>query len=182
MIERRKPVTINKALAGYCGLYCGACDIFRLYKRGQQTGKPATWDDLPERFKKHLPIKQKSFVCEGCRSDAVFSGCSICPLRACARKKGDVELCVECKKYPCLRMKILKLVAGLFSLEKKLPHQYMRKDNLERIRDAGLEAWLSEQERQWRCPKCQTPYSWYQSACDSCGTELDSLKGFLVKG
>jgi rubrerythrin len=78
-------------------------------------------------------------------------------------------------------LKLQSLVVKLFSLEKKLPHQRMRKDNLERIHRAGLEAWLAEQDKEWRCPKCQTPYSWYQSVCDSCGTGLDPLKGFLSK-
>ena len=162
----------------YCGLYCGACDILQAYRHGLETQRTPEWSDLPERFRKHLPAQNADIRCHGCKSDTVFRGCARCPMRSCARKRGNVELCVDCADYPCLRTRLLGLVVRLMSLERKLPHQRVRRANQERIRCVGLAEWLVEQDRRWRCPQCGTLFSWYRATCPQCGRELDSLKGF----
>ena len=168
----------NRNLAGYCGLYCGACDIHLLAREGEASGKPPAWSDLPERFRKHLHVKDKPVACQGCRSDAVFAGCSICPLRKCAKGRGLQGFCTDCADYPCMKLRLLGLVSRLMRFEKKLPHQKSKAANLERARCVGMDTWLEEQAQRWRCPACHAPYSWYRSTC-ACGHELDSLKGFL---
>jgi hypothetical protein len=165
-------------LAGYCGLYCGACDILRLYQDGLALQHTPTWSELPERLRNHLPIAPTEIRCHGCRSDDVFGGCRYCPIRACARRRGLAGPCTECASYPCLRMRLYRLVAWLSSIEKKLPHQKSKPPNLARIACIGQAAWLDEQASTWRCPKCSTPYSWYSEQCRGCGEPLAHLKGF----
>lgn len=168
----------DRNLAGYCGLYCGGCDIYRLHKDSVESGRKAEWAELPERLRKNLPFKPSEIVCQGCRSDVVFGGCRWCPMRACARKRADVTFCTDCSRYPCFRFKVFRVIAWLTSLEKKLPHQKSKRINLERIRCVGMETWLAEQEQEWRCPDCQTRFSWYSSTCGKCGRELESLKAY----
>jgi hypothetical protein len=162
----------------YCGLYCGACDILQTYQQGLQAQRTPTWSELPEPFRKQLPTQNAEIRCHGCKSDTVFRGCALCPLRSCARKKGNVELCVDCADYPCLRTRLMGLITWMLSLERKLPHQRSRHSNRERIRCAGMTEWLAEQDRQWRCPQCETRFSWYRATCSKCGRELESLKNF----
>jgi hypothetical protein len=149
-------------LDGYCGLYCGACDIFRLSEKARQIGVKAQWQEMPEQFKK--VIKEADIVCHGCKSDTVFAGCKACPIITCAKKRG-VESCALCRKYPCFTIKAMHIVVRLRKLDKKLPHLTVRKPNLEFIRKNGLIRFLSEQEEAWKCPQCGSQFSWYKKQC-----------------
>jgi len=163
----------------YCGLYCGACDILQAYRKGLETGKTPGWDDVPERMRKNLPFHPKEIKCHGCKTDTVFGGCAYCPIRKCARKKGNVEHCWDCKKYPCFRFKLMSIIAKLSSLDKKLPHQKTKKANQACICEFGTAQWLAVQDNKWKCPGCGTTFSWYRETCEKCGRELDSLKGYM---
>ncbi len=57
----------------------------------------------------------------------------------------------------------------LKKLDRKLPHTAARRPNLEFIRQNGLEAFLNEQEKAWKCPQCGSSHSWYLEKCGSCG-------------
>jgi hypothetical protein len=152
-------------LDGYCGLYCGGCDIYRLSTKAEQTGVKAQWAEMPERFRK--VIKEAEIVCHGCKSDTLFSGCKACPMIKCAKKKG-VESCALCTRYPCFYFTMMHIVVRLRKLDRKLPHVTSRKPNLEFIRANGLEAFLNEQEKAWKCPQCGARLSWYLERCGSC--------------
>ncbi len=173
---------LNRNLAGYCGIYCGACDIYCLHALGQQTLKHPGWEDLPEPFRKHLPFGPSPVKCQGCRSDDVFAGCSHCGVRVCAKKRGIVDSCVECERYPCFRYGLLKLISLVMSVEKKLPHAKSRKAQRERMVELRVDPWLAQQDEHWRCPQCQARYSWYANVCPSCGKNLSALDRFAVRG
>jgi hypothetical protein len=153
-------------LNGYCGLYCGACDVFRLSEKARQEGAKAKWEEMPERLKK--VIRRADITCQGCRSDVLFAGCRKCPILKCARRKG-VESCALCAKYPCFYFWIIDLFVKWRKLAAKLPHTSARRPNLEFIRKGGLARFLVEQEQRWRCPQCGAPLSWYLERCASCG-------------
>jgi hypothetical protein len=161
-------------LDGFCGLYCGGCDIYRLSEKARQSGVKAKWEEMPERFKK--VIKEADLVCHGCKSDTLFAGCRICPIIKCAKKKG-VESCALCRKYPCFYFTMMNIVVRWRKLDKKLPHVKARKPNLEFIRKNGLASFLSEQEKAWKCPQCGSHLSWYQTQCQSCGKSNERYYG-----
>jgi hypothetical protein len=53
----------------------------------------------------------------------------------------------------------------------KWPHHWTMKQNLEYIRNNGLETWLEAQKKEWMCPGCGAEIRWYQKAC-LCGRDL----------
>ena len=173
-------IASDRRLLGYCGLYCGACDIHRTYSAAKETGHTPAWSELPTRLTQNLPFRPKPIVCEGCRSDKVFGGCAICSIRKCAEKKPAISICTECDRYPCIRFKVFGLLNRLFSIERKLPHQTTKLANIRRIEQVGKRAWLAEQRKTWQCPTCNEPFSWYRSTCAKCGAALDPLKPYSI--
>lgn len=132
-------------LAAYCGLYCGACAI----KNGQirDTAKSLQgmlkayaypdWAPMLAEFvpaTKHYPEFDGVLEwltaqdCEGCLAGG---GNPQCAIRICAREKGFAG-CWECSEDPCEKLQ------GIDQGSPDVPK------NRERIREAGLEAWLAE--------------------------------------
>jgi hypothetical protein len=155
----------------YCGLYCGACEIMKACRKELTTGVKARWEDLPEQFRDN--IGKADLVCQGCTTDTVFQGCRGCAIRSCAREK-KVESCILCPEYPCSLVSQRK--THLDRIGKNLPHTRVIFRNLDTVREKGMEEWLKERERDWKCPQCGAGFSWYQETCDQCGRELGSLR------
>ncbi len=151
----------------YCGLYCGACDILDAFRKSLESGEEKDWNDMPKEFQS-LPFdtKKSKIRCFGCKTDDIFDGCSHCLIRKCAVKKAGLDTCLDCSKYPCWRHKLTGLVKKILGLEKKLPHQKDIKPNLEFIRRYGVDKWLFEQEKIWRCGSCGERLTWYHPVCE----------------
>lgn len=163
----------------YCGLYCGSCDILMAYKKGLATGTTPEWKDLPDRTQILNRRPPTPIICQGCKTDILFEGCSICPVQKCARKKLTIEqTCMDCEHYPCKLHRMMRFVRKLLRLHKKLPHSNILPKNVETIREKGLEYWLEEQKLVWECPDCHTSFSWYQEKCSKCGKDLEPLKDY----
>jgi len=145
----------------YCGLYCGACSILKAYQSGIK-------DPFACMFSDELGMELK---CHGCKTDDLFGNCARCIIRPCAKEKG-VEHCIDCTEYPC---QILKTMG--FAVD-KLPHWSMAAANVETIKNKGAERWLEEQAAQWKCPDCQTDYTWYGTHCSNCGKDLGEVKAY----
>lgn len=161
-------------LDGYCGQYCGACDVYRLAEKARQDDVKAKWEEMPERFRKML--RETDVSCRGCKSDVLFAGCRKCPILRCAQRKG-VDSCALCARYPCFYFWIMDLFVRWRKLDVKLPHTSARRPNLEFIRKNGLDRFRAEQEQKWRCPQCGGPLSWYLEACVACGRENAGFQG-----
>lgn len=155
----------------YCGIYCGACDIMVAYQTGRRTAFASFWKEstvkaiqqtLGLRYDDSRPFE---LACNGCKTDSLFVNCRICKIRTCAAGKR-LDHCADCGDYPC----------GLFSewLKMKLflPHLKQVPGNMEYIKKHGVNRWLSEQEKKWKCPVCQTGFAWYSSTCENCGHDL----------
>jgi len=89
--------------------------------------------------------------------------CRDCVLRSCALGKGLTH-CAQCSNFPCQ-----ELVD--FSND-GLPHHSEVLDNVRRVRDVGIEAWMAEQEKRWRCPNCGDAIDWYATQCAGCSASL----------
>jgi len=155
----------------YCGLYCGACSIIKAYQSGIKDPFACFWSDEAG----------AELKCHGCKTDKVFGGaaefggCAKCPIRACAREKG-VERCLSCPDFPCQNFNPhTDMAKYLFD---KLPHMSTIAANLQIILSEGASCWLEQQEAQWKCPDCQTDYTWYANHCSNCGKDLGDRKPY----
>ncbi|NDL67826.1 DUF3795 domain-containing protein [Clostridiales bacterium F-3ap] len=81
--------------------------------------------------------------------------------------KGLVRFCTECPDYPCRRLK---------ALDKRYRTKYHMSmlENLECIREHGMEAFLEKEEEKWRCPGCGGTISCHNGLCLHC--DLDKLR------
>jgi len=109
-----------------CGVDCVHCDLFKANNRTE------VW----ERAARRTGRKPEEMACLGCRAN---NGCVFhadCATLACARKQ-KVELCSDCREFPCRRLMPAADCANLVPSNLKL-------FNLLRIRLVGPERFLEE--------------------------------------
>lgn len=157
----------------YCGLCCGACEILHAYRASLENGTPASWDDLPQQLRRHIP--RAEVVCRGCRTDTVFAGCRDCRIRDCARVKR-VAACVACADFPCAEVERLRVLVD--RIKDRLPHATAIFRDPDLARERGHPAWAAAQRARWACPSCGTQFTWYQERCVGCGSALDTVRGY----
>ena len=146
-------------LVAVCGLYCGACTLYRVRR-----------DDSPQRLEELLhTLSQRGQAathesnCDGCLSGGRLSAsCRGCRMRLCAAEKPGVTRCSDCPDYPC------SLISDFNS--DGVRHHAEVLDNLSQIQQIGPEAWLKGQQERWSCPECGTPMDWYARTCYRCET------------
>lgn len=136
----------------YCGIYCGACDTLAANENGKLWKLARDWNRSPEDLR-----------CHGCKSDVRSIYCANCAMRACAVEK-DVEFCFECGEYPCEKLASFRA--------DECPHHTVVIENLETIRNVGVDMWLEAQAERWKCPSCGTRFTWYDKRCKQCDAEL----------
>ncbi len=78
--------------------------------------------------------------------------------------KGTVRFCFECGDFPCKRLK------GLDKRYRTKYHMSMI-ENLESIRDIGIDDFLTAQENKWCCPKCGGVICCHNGLCLACDLE-----------
>jgi hypothetical protein len=138
----------KKELVAYCGLYCGDCvkfkgNISKLASELKNELKKENFDKIAPTL--HGIENYNDFInmlstltelgCEvGCRDGG---GTPECEIKICCLDKG-FETCAECDKFQiCPELAGVPMIqCGVVSYVKEL----------ERIRDVGLEKWLSEKE------------------------------------
>jgi hypothetical protein len=82
-------------------------------------------------------------------------------------KKGLVRFCYECPDFPCQHLK---------NLDKRYRTYYHMSmiDNLEYIRENGINKFLEKEEEKWRCPECRAVICCHNWLCYRCN--LDKLR------
>jgi len=153
---------IDRSLVGKCGLYCGACGVYRADKDDGEFLRK-----LAENFK-CPPEKVK---CKGCGALTETCWGNDCQIVQCLKTRG-LEFCYECDSYRS------------DSCEKfgRLAQRYMKigvdvRKNLERIKRGEMETWLRESEQRFRCPTCAKPVPVYgtEGKCHHCGAALPQM-------
>ena len=149
-------------LAGICGIFCGTCphylaprldDRARLEEMARDQGRGVEEE-----------------VCQGCLSDRVADSCRDCAagFRDCAAQKG-VTWCFQCGEFPCGRLRDfvpVHVVNGIV-------HHQRIIENLEFMRERGVEAWVDREDKAGRCPGCGQPVYWSALSCPHCGNGLE---------
>jgi|Deesub1362B_J571_1020462.scaffolds.fasta_scaffold00162_36 hypothetical protein len=134
-------------LAGICGLYCGACHVYRAYKDKDFA--------LLQKLAAAGNIPVEKVACDGCLSVnyRVYlpPDSRDCEFRRCAKEKG-VTWCFECSEFPCKKLED-------FSRDGRAHHTAVI-DNLREMKNLGVDEWLKIQEKRWQCPNCGKKLHW----------------------
>jgi len=102
--------------------------------------------------------------CSGCREESIHKPghCKKCVIKNCdLLAKTDSNFCYDCEKYPCRRLK-------------QLDERYRRKynmsmiENLELIRDIGLDRFVAKENKRWTCPGCGAILCVHRNFCLNC--------------
>jgi len=147
-------------LAAVCGLYCGACSLYR----ARRDDNPQRLEELVKTMSERWQVKPEEIDCDGCLAGGrLMPYCRQCKMRLCAAEKPGVTRCSDCPDFPC------SLITDFNN--DGMRHHAEVLDNLRRLQEIGVEAWLKKEEERWRCPQCGTPVDWYAQTCFRCGTE-----------
>jgi hypothetical protein len=149
-------------LVGRCGLYCGACGIYRAERDDQEWRKR-----LAEHFK--CPIEKVR--CAGCSALTPQCWGYECKIVKCLNENG-YQYCYECSQYR-------ERSCDEFE---QLSRRYLEDDgvnlreNLAQIEAGKVEEWLRHSEQFYRCPVCRKPVMTGARKCHHCKEEVN-LRG-----
>jgi hypothetical protein len=150
----------NEHLVGRCGLYCGACSIYRAYK-----------DDggYLKRLSEHFKCTPEKVRCEGCQALTPECWGNDCKIVQCLRVRG-YEFCYECPQY----------VERSCEKFEELAERYLEDDvdvraNLEKIKSGKVKEWLEESANRFRCPYCKKPLPEGSKKCYHCKKEFSKM-------
>jgi hypothetical protein len=103
--------------------------------------------------------------CIGCRPRD--KKCAFLKKQCVLIMENKVRFCYECKNFPCDRLK---------KIDKRYRSRYRMSmiDNLNFIKENGIEKFLENENKKWKCPNCGGIISCHNGICFECG--LDILK------
>jgi len=103
--------------------------------------------------------------CSGCNGDDKQKPqyCVHCRIKNCPElKRVKGSFCYECEAFPCTRIK---------KLDKRYRTKYTMSmiDNLRTIETIGIEKFLQQEKRRWKCAGCGNLVSVHRPGCLRCG-------------
>ena len=104
-------------------------------------------------------------TCEGCRSQSALipKYCTVCRIRNCEEIAASASgFCFECAGFPCTRLR---------QLDKRYRTRYGMSmiENLESIRDRGLDRFVDSERVRWTCSACGQLITVHKPSCIHCG-------------
>ena len=129
---------MEKELIAPCGNNCSICVAYFGYR---------------------MDGKRRKDACPGCRTKN--KNCAFLKKHCELLSKNKIEFCFECETFPCEHLV-------------KLDNDYRTKynmsviENLEFIRDSGIDRFLKQQEERYRCPECGGTSCVHTNRCYSC--------------
>jgi len=114
----------------------------------------------------HLRKDRKCPGCLGKDTDKSTSRIT-CIIKNCETiKQNQSGFCYECSTYPCKRLK---------QLDKRYRTKYSMSmlENLEFIKENGLNSFMEKENERWRCRKCGGVICVHRGYCYSCGERPD---------
>jgi len=137
---------VDNNLAAPCGIYCGACRQYLLWKK----------DLLEERGYKQ--------GCKGCRIRN--KNCAFIRRDCPTLRKKEIDFCYECDQFPCQKLQKIDT-----HYQEKYSVNMVK--NLKRIEEIGVEKWLQEQEELYTCPECGGEICVHDAECYDCGNKIN---------
>ncbi|MDD5339397.1 MAG: DUF3795 domain-containing protein [Dehalococcoidales bacterium] len=135
---------MEEILIAPCGMNCGVCGNYLAMK-----------NDL----KKNGVYKS---YCPGCRPRG--KNCAFMKKNCELVGEGKVQFCFECPDFPCLRLK---------HLDKRYSTKYHMSmiENLNFIKENGMEKFLEKETKKWQCPECGGVISCHHGVCFTCDVD-----------
>ena len=137
---------VDNNLAAPCGIYCGACRQYLLWKK----------DLLEERGYKQ--------GCKGCRIRN--KNCAFIRRDCPTLRKKEIDFCYECDQFPCQKLQKIDI-----HYQEKYSVNMVK--TLKRIEEIGVEKWLQEQEELYTCPECGGEICVHDAECYDCGNKIN---------
>jgi hypothetical protein len=136
---------MEDTLLAPCGMNCALC---------------VNYQALRNELTKH---GFKKTTCPGCLPRG--KNCTFMKKNCGLLGYGLVRFCYECKDFPCTRLK---------SLDKRYRTRYHMSmiENLEFIKEHGIEKFLEKEETKWRCPTCGEVICCHNGLCLSCNLDI----------
>lgn len=149
----------TEKLVAACGLYCGACEMYRAVHDNNVPKQQALIKAFNSRGGKFTVT---DLECDGCLAGGRLSPwCRECNIKSCVRRPPGETICpAACPDFPCKQ---------LDDFAKQMSHHNEVIDNLRRLHKTGLKKHAAEEEKRWLCPGCKTHLSWYDAKCPICG-------------
>lgn len=136
---------MNEKLIAPCGMNCCLCIAYQF---------------------KEKDLNKQGFqrkYCAGCipRGENCTHMADHCELLG----KGSIRFCFDCEAFPCKR---------LISLDKRYRTKYHMSmiENLEYIKEHGIEKYLEKEDGKWRCPECGEVICCHNGLCLNCNLNI----------
>jgi hypothetical protein len=145
---------MEEVLIAPCGMNCALCSGYLAFK-----------NDVKSRG-------LKMAYCAGCRPRN--KQCAFLKKHCQRLSGGEITYCYECPEFPCRNLK---------HLDKRYRTNYRMSviENLEFIRENGVEKLLEKEAEKWRCPDCGGVICCHNGICFECGLELLKAKKKLYR-
>jgi hypothetical protein len=88
--------------------------------------------------------------------------CLVCSIKTCTKRSEGATFCFDCVKYPCRRLRQL-------DLRYRTKYGMSMLENLDRIRELGLDRFMAIENTRWVCPSCGGPICVHDQRCYGCG-------------
>ncbi len=139
--------TVDPTLVAPCGMNCALCAGYLSYKNSLRTKGV------------------RMINCVGCRPRN--KKCAFLKGKCSRLSKGLVTFCHECPNFPCERLR---------TIDDRYKSRYRMSmiANLNFIKNNGLERFVGEQEKTWKCRNCDELISCHNGLCFKC--DLERLK------
>ncbi|HYE09997.1 MAG TPA: DUF3795 domain-containing protein [Patescibacteria group bacterium] len=145
-------------LVGKCGLYCGACTIYRAERDNQD------WrSELASQFN----CSSEQVRCNGCGSLTNECWGSGCKIVMCINSKGH-KFCFECNEYKNNNCDKFSKVANRYAERSKID----LRANLMMIQNGETESWLEESKNRFSCRICGRPVVAGSKTCHHCNKDM----------
>jgi len=138
---------MNEELIAPCGMNCAVC-----------SGYLALVNDVRNKG-------VRMAYCRGCRPRNKL--CAFLKKRCTLLMEGKVTYCYECPDFPCENLKHIDA-----NYRKKFRMSLI--ENLEFIREYGIQSLLERDTDTWKCPDCGETICCHNGICFNCG--IDKLK------
>ena len=138
---------MNEELIAPCGMNCAICSGYLAYRHD---------------------VKSKGIripYCTGCISRD--KQCAFLKKRCKLLINKRVKYCYECDDFPCQKLKRIDERYRKY-------HRMSMIENLEYVRDNGINQFLVKEKERWKCPGCGGVICCHNGICFNCG--LSKLK------